>query len=177
MIQQTVDVIADAIDERLSVTLAAMPGAGAFGLAKGAEIKTTRHLLDDQMMMKIPIGVRVEQQDATEETWPMEAQEEATVLQLGVTCWLVRWKNAALKPATDDEMVRAVRALVRAVSASIRYAFSPVPAIDRDGVQVRCPVTATYGEPEQGDDGALTVMTLSLSVPVVDYWALSAGGV
>ncbi len=177
MIQQAVDVIADAIDARLRPALDTMPGADALGLARGAEVLVARTLIDPEKVKATPIGVQVEQQDATEETWPMESQEAAQTVQIGVTCWIARPANAALKSATDDEMVRAVRALVRAVSTCIRAEFTPVPAVDRDGVQVRCPVTATYGEPEQGEDAALTVMTLSLSVPVVDYWALSAGGV
>ena len=176
MMQQAVDVIADAIDANLRTALSTMPGADAFGLARGADVLVSRTLVDPEKVNATPIGVQVEVQDTVSETWPIEAQEEATTVQVGVTCWLSRPANAALRGASDDEMIRAVRALVRAVSVSIRAAFSPSPAIERDGVQIQCPATATYGEPEQGDDGALTLMTLSLSVPTRDHWALSAGG-
>ncbi len=176
MMQQAVDAIAEAIDANLRTALATMPGADAVGLARGAEVLVTRNLVDDAIVSATPIGVRVEVQDTVSETWPLEAQEEMTTVQVGVTCWLSRPANAALRGATDDEMIRAVRALVRAVSVSIRNAFVPVPVLERDRVQIRCPATATYGEPEQGEDGSLTVMTLSLSVPTLDHWALSAGG-
>jgi hypothetical protein len=178
MMQQAVDVIAEAIDANLRTALSTMPGADAVGLARGVEVLVTRNMVDDALVSGTPIGVRVEVQDTVTETWPFEAQdEETTAVQVGVTCWLSRPANVALRAATDDEMIRAVRALVRAVSVSIRSAFSPIPVVERDGVQIRCPRTATYGEPEQGDDGALTVITLSLSVPTLDHWALSAGGV
>jgi len=177
MIQQAVDVIADAIDANLRAALSEMPGADAAGLTRTTEVLVSRTLVDPKKVSEIPIGVQVEVQDAVPETWPVEAQEEVSVVQIGVTCWISRPNVSALKRATDDETIRAVRALVRAVSVSIRRAFLPGPAIERDGVQVRYPTTATYGEPEQGDDGALTVMTLSLSVPTMDHWALSAGGV
>jgi hypothetical protein len=44
-----------------------------------------------------------------------------------------------------------------------------------DGAQVRAPGPITEGEPEQGDDGALTVLTLRCAVPVLDSYAMGAG--
>jgi hypothetical protein len=176
MMQQAVDVIAEAIDANLRTAIATMPGGDTLGLARGAEVLVSRMLVDPKRVEETPIGVQVEVQDAVSETWPLEAQDEATVVQIGVTCWINRPLVTALKDTKDDETIRAVRALVRAVSVSIRNAFVPVGVLERDGVQIRCPQTATYGEPEQGEDGALTVMTLSLSVPTIDHWALSAGG-
>jgi hypothetical protein len=175
-IQQTVDVIGLAIEDALPAVLATMPGDDAAAIS-AAGVLVSRTLLDPSKAAETPIGVQVEVQETVTETWPIEATEEATTVQVGVTCWIVRSAVPGLRGATDDATIRAIRALVRAVSASIRHAFSPVPVIERDGVQVRCPTEATYGEPEQGEDGALTVMTLSLSVPTLDYWALSAGGV
>lgn len=174
--QQAVDVIADVLRDRLPLTLATMPGSDAATL-NGVDVLVTRDLLDESKTMETPIGVRVELADAVTETWPIEASEEPQTVQVGVTCWISRPAVPGLRGATDDEMIRAVRALVRAVRAATRSGFSPIPAIERDGVQVRCPTQATDGEPEQGEDAALTVMTLSLSVPTMDYWALSAGGV
>ncbi len=177
MIQETLDVIADAITAQLPTMLAAMPGSGAATLQAGGAVVVTRTLLDEQAYNATPIGVRVEQQDAVSVTWPFEAQDETTEVAVSVTCWLNKLAVSGLQSATDDQMIRAVRALARATDAAIRTTLGPAAVVHRDGVQVRCPSRVAFGEPELGDDAALTVMTLSLSVPAIDYWALSAGSV
>lgn len=177
MIQQTVDVIADAIDANLVGVLSNMPGPDAARLTRVGDVQTDRHTLNEATYTSVPLGIRVEQQDAATETWPVEAQDETPTLQIGVTCWAYRPLLRVETKATDAEMVALVRALCRAVSAAIRAQFGPSAVVERDGVQVRCPSSATLQEPEQYEDGALTVMTLSLTVPVLDHWALSAGGV
>jgi hypothetical protein len=177
VIQQTIDVLSDAIDANLVVMLAEMPGALSQALPRVGDVVVSRHVLTEDEYAKNPIGVRVEMQDAVTETWPFEAVEEIPQLSVGVTCWLYRPRMRTETMATDMEMVAHVRTLARAVSASLRRAFRDVAALDRDGVQIRCPASVTYGEPEMGDDGALVIMTLSLSVPVLDYWALAPGGV
>ena len=173
MIQQGIDAIRNAITANIATSLAAMPGSVFSG---APSVVVTRNVLDESQVIATPIGVRVEQQDAVTFDWPMEAAESAAYpLALGVTCWLSRTLIPTLASATDDTMIAAVRGLARAVDHAIRTQFAPMGALLVDGVQVRCPSQVTLNEPEQGEDGNLTVMTLSLTVPVFDSWALSAG--
>ena len=176
MISETLDVIADAIRDGLPDVLDTLPGTMVSALATaGVAVEVTRVALDDKTQQATPLGVHVEQLDAVSESWPFEAQDEAPSVSVGVTCWVRRALMPGLVTATDDDTIRAVRSLCRAVSCAIRAELGRAGAVMRDGVQVRCPSSVTHGEPEMGDDGALTLMTLSLSVPVLDLVALSAG--
>lgn len=179
MIQEGITAITNALTARLDAALLAMPGVwGGAILSGGPTTILTRVMLDPKLYEEIACGVRVEQQDAVTLDWPLESTDAAAYpLTIGVTCWLTRAKVPELRDVTADDMCKAIRGLCRAVDYAIRAQFSPIGAVEIDGVQVRCPSQVTYGEPEQGDDENLTVMTLTLSVPVFDSWALSAGSV
>jgi hypothetical protein len=171
VIQQAVDAIHGAIDAHIREALATMPGGS---VVSGLTTVVSRNTITEADIGRAAVRVQVEQQDAVTEPETMEGLEELPEISIGVTCTIVRSKVPALKGATDDELCRVIRQVARAVGYSIRRGFR-LGVIDSEGAQIRTPRGITYGEPETGDDAELIVMTLSLSVPVVDYWALSAG--
>jgi hypothetical protein len=173
VIQQAVEAIHGVIDASIREALATMPGGSPLS---GLTTVVSRNTITEADIGRAAVRVQVEQQDAVTEPETMEGLEELPEISIGVTCTIVRSKVPALKGASDDELCRVVRQVARAVGYSIRRGFR-VGVIDADGVQIRTPRSITYGEPEAGEDADLTLMTLSLSVPVLDYWALSAGGV
>ena len=173
MIHEAVTSVADAIRAHVRDALATIPGGSPLS---GLTVVVSRNVIDEKALADAPVEVRVEQQDAVVDVETLEAADELPTVQIGVTCSVWRSKVRALKDADDDEMCRVVRQVARAVGYAIRREFR-MGFVERDGVQVRTPRSITYGEPEAGEDADLTLMTLSLSVPVLDHWAHSAGGV
>lgn len=172
MIQQAIDAVRDAIDANIAAALSEMPGSDA--LLSVVAVTVTRHTLNDEQITATPVGVRVEQDGPVATTWPLEHMEAAPMVPIGITCWISRPALVTLADVSDRDMIRAVRAVCRAVERSIRVAFRIKSVRDIDGVQVRAPVDMTHGEPEQGDDAALTVMTMTCTVPALDWYAMGA---
>lgn len=176
MIQQAIDAIADAIDANLAAAMSVLPDSGKIGLARGAELLVSRTLIDDSKMAGVPIGIQVEQIGEVTQPIPYEAQDELPVVPIGVKHWLVQPKIAALRDADEYAMVRASRALDRAIRTAIIMAFQQVAVMDMEGVQIRRPAELAPGIPEQGEDESVTTALITMSVPALDYVALSAGG-
>jgi hypothetical protein len=175
MIQQALDVLAAGINTHLATVLAGAlePSAATLGTAFTAVVDRT--LIEEKDYLAVGVGVQVEQASEVTETWPFEAQDRAPEVPVTVTCWVSRVALPALSATNDNGMIAASRALARGVAKAIRRTLEPAGAVLREGVQVRCPASITYSEPAQGNDGSLTVVTLTLSVPVFDTLAHSAG--
>lgn len=173
MIEQALAVLRDRLVARLPETLATMPGS--FPPFAAAAVRITSALVSEAMLAQHAQGgplVVLEQDGDVVTTWPLEGPENETTLDVAVHCIAHRaWLRGEEVP-TDEQWAALVRTFARGVRAALcRNAGA---AEVRDGVLVQ-PVTAVReAPPNQGDDAGLTVVSLTVTVPVTDYYMLGA---
>lgn len=170
MILTVVDLIASALATTLPAALLASPGGAAVPLI----IEPTDDIADDRDPSAL---LRIEAQDAISLTYPLEADDPAT-LTVAFTVTLRRADIPSLVTATRQHMRRAVDKCERAVARALLQAFDVVHfgQIEGSGLVVRCPREITIAEPDTETEETITSGTVTAVFVIEDRHVLTRNG-